>query len=172
MFAKADPAAYTEESIAASKSQQNGHATNGHGTTGLNGHPTNGLNGHATNTNGHATNTNGHETNGCDTDGHATNGHKNNRYAINGHSDNGHTDGHSNGSSNGTVKELTKTSKSKGGKVPCHCKALALMVRVPEDTALFLAFQGRCLYLATRPLSRANMGPMLSSTSHQSVSSY
>ena len=129
MFAKADPAAYTEESIAASKSQQNGHATNGaaangHDTTGLNGHPTNGLNGHATN------------TNGLETNGHDTDGHKNNRHAVNGRSDNGHSDGHSNGSSNGTVKELTKTSKSKGGKVHRHCKALALMVRVPEDTAL------------------------------------
>ncbi len=115
VFAKADPAAYTEESIAASKSQQNGHAsngaaTNGHDTTGLNGHPTNGLN-------GHATHTNGHETNGHDTDGHATNGHKNNRHAVNEHSGNGHLNGRSNGSSNGTVKELTKTSKSKGGKV-------------------------------------------------------
>jgi hypothetical protein len=135
VFAKADPAAYTEESIAASKSQQNGHATNGaaangHDTTGLNGHPTNGLN-------GHATNTNGLETNGHDTDGHATNGHKNNRYAVNGHSENGNSNGHSNGSSNGTVKELAKTSKIKGGKVHCHCKALALVVVVSEDTALF-----------------------------------
>ncbi|KAL0052613.1 hypothetical protein WJX82_004790 [Trebouxia sp. C0006] len=125
VFAKADPAAYTEESIAASKSQQNGHATNGaaangHDTTGLNGHPTNGLN-------GHATNTNGLETNGHDTDGHATDGHKNNRYAVNGHSENGNSKSHSNGSSNGTVKELAKTSKIKGGKVcpstgrPCDC---------------------------------------------------
>ncbi len=112
MFAKADPAAYTEESIAASKSQQNGHATNRDAT-------------------------NGHDTTG--TNGHDTDGHKNNRHAVNGRSDNGHSDGHSNGSSNGTVKELTKTSKSKGGKVHCHCKALALMVRVPEDTAFFQA---------------------------------
>ncbi|DBA72485.1 TPA: hypothetical protein ACH3X2_010250 [Trebouxia sp. C0005] len=125
VFAKADPAAYTEESIAASKSQQNGYTTNGaaangHDTTGLNGHPANGLNGHATLTNGHT-------TNGDDTDGHATNGHKNNRYAVHRPSDNGHLDGHTNGSSNGTVKELTQTIKSKGGKVcpstgrPCDC---------------------------------------------------
>lgn len=51
VFAKADPAAYTEESIAASKGLLNGQATNGHDTNGsaTNGHAANGHseNGHA-----------------------------------------------------------------------------------------------------------------------------
>jgi len=99
VFAKADPAAYTEESIAASKSLQDGPASSGHAE---NGHATNG---HADN--GHADNSDA--SNGHNHNGHATNGQK-------GPSGNDQPDDHHD-SSNGTVKEVAKASKSNGGKV-------------------------------------------------------
>ena len=108
VFAKADPAAYTEESIAASQGLlQNRHAS--HGSP---------ANGHA---NGHA---NGGSTNGdaaC-TDGHAVNKTSDGSHAANGqhadkHAENGHSNGHDASSSKGTVKELTGASNSNGSKV-------------------------------------------------------
>lgn len=100
VFAKADPAAYTEESIAASKGLQNGQSANGAVE-----------NGHAEN--GHATN--GHATHGHGIDEHDTNGH-----VANGQDTNtGNCDGHDE-TSKGTVKELVKACKSKDGKV-MHC---------------------------------------------------
>ena len=100
VFAKADPAAYTEESIAASKGLQNGQSAKGDVE-----------NGHAEN--GHATN--GHATHGHGIDEHDTNGH-----VANGQdTSNGNCDGHD-GTSKGTVKELVKACKSKDGKV-MHC---------------------------------------------------
>ncbi|KAL3157593.1 hypothetical protein ABBQ32_012044 [Trebouxia sp. C0010 RCD-2024] len=105
VFAKADPAAYTEESIAASKGmQQNGHASEASSA--------NGLNGNAVDINGHAATDSSPTAGGYQGEQHAENGHC-----------------HGNDASKGSVKELTKASHSNGGKVcpstgrPCDCTA-------------------------------------------------
>lgn len=93
VFAKADPAAYTEESIAASKGmQQNGHASEASSA--------NGLNGNAVDINGHAATDSSPTAGGYQGEQHAENGHC-----------------HGNDASKGSVKELTKASHSNGGKV-------------------------------------------------------
>ena len=109
VFAKADPAAYTEESIAASQGlQPDGHAPAGPSATG---HPNGGADGHSSN--GNAATTDGHANGGSTDSSHAANGHKADK-----HAENGHCNGHDASSSNGTVKELTAASKSNGRKVP------------------------------------------------------
>ena len=117
VFAKADPAAYTEESIAASQGlQPNGHEPDG---PSANGHPNGVPNGVANGANGNAAVTDGHANGGSTDSSHAANGHANN-----GHAENGHCSGQDASSSKGTVKELTAASKSNGHKVPpppnCH----------------------------------------------------
>lgn len=116
VFAKADPAAYTEESIAASQGlQQNGHASGVPPASGD-------ANGHA---NGDATEyANGDSTKGnaAGTDGHAMNKSTDGSHAANGqqaskHAENGHSNGHDVSSSKGTVKEMNGASNSNGSKV-------------------------------------------------------
>ena len=124
VFAKADPAAYTEESIAASQDlQQNGHASdgpvnghaNGHANGDANGHPNKHANGHTKgdSISSNAACTNGHAVHKATDGSHAANGQHADKPAENGHS-NGHNDATS---SEGTVKELTKASNSNGSKV-------------------------------------------------------
>lgn len=63
MFAKADPSAYTEEAIAASKGLNGSNgSTNGHAAHPANGHSANGVSAHGAN--GHSHGANGKLTNG------------------------------------------------------------------------------------------------------------
>ena len=98
VFAKADPAAYTEESISACKGMQlNGHASEAPPATG------HGADGNAGCANGHA-------ANGEVDSNSIAEGHKGEQHAENGHC-------HGDVVSKGTVKELTKASNSNGSKV-------------------------------------------------------
>lgn len=132
IFAKADPAAYTEESIAASKGLLNGKKPDGHAENGhsQNGNPHNGHNGHSGNqSNGHESNSNGN------TD------HTNNGTGSNGHKENGRTNGHDD-SSKGSVTQLIKAAKSTNGKVcpstgrPCDCSDGQMITSSEDKQAL------------------------------------
>ena len=105
VFAKADPAAYTEESIAASRGMQlNGQASD------------------ALSANEHG------NSNGAMTNGHTANGEAHSRSADKGHkaeqpAENGHCNGYDAGK--GTVKELTRASN--GSKVLASFPSLACL---------------------------------------------
>ena len=110
VFAKADPAAYTEESIAASKGlHQTGHATEGRSANKQNGH----ANGHSANSD--AASTNGHAMNGEADSSHAASGQKQ-------PAENGQCHGHDDISTQGTVKKLIRASNSNGNKVLNSCR--------------------------------------------------
>ena len=111
VFAKADPTAYTEESIAASQGlQQSGNASDGPAANGhANGHVNCHANGHANgdSTNGNAAGTDGHAMTRTTDGGPAANGQQADK-----HAENGHSNGHDVSSSKGTVKELSGASNS------------------------------------------------------------